>query len=69
MRLYALAILLLLLVVGCGQEMPQTETAAAMTTQEADVEARLQELGIELPNPPAPVAKQHSEQVGPCRRA
>ena len=56
MRLYALTILLLLLVVGCGQEMPQTETAAAMTTQEADVEARLQELGIELPNPPAPVA-------------
>ena len=56
MRLYALAILLLLLVVGCGQEMPQTETAAAMTTQETDVEARLQELGIELPNPPAPVA-------------
>ena len=56
MRLYALTILLLLLVVGCGQEMPQTETAAAMTTQETDVEARLQELGIELPNPPAPVA-------------
>ncbi len=56
MRLYALAILLLLLVVGCGQEMPQTETAAAMTTQETDVEARLQALGIELPNPPAPVA-------------
>ncbi len=56
MRLYALTMLLLLLVVGCGQEMPQTETTAAMTTQEADVEARLQELGIELPNPPAPVA-------------
>ncbi len=56
MRLYALTMLLLLLVVGCGQEMPQTETAAAMTTQETDVEARLQALGIELPNPPAPVA-------------
>lgn len=56
MRLYTFTILLLLLVVGCGQETPQTETAAAMTTQETDVEARLQELGIELPTPPTPVA-------------
>lgn len=56
MRVPALALLLLLLPLGCGQDAPPPETAAAMTTQEADVEARLQALGITLPTPPPPVA-------------
>ena len=57
MRFLPLVFLVLLL--GCGQnEVNQAEPAAAMTTQqaEADPEARLQALGIELPTPPAPVA-------------
>ena len=51
-----LSLVLLVILSGCGQEMNQAEPAAAVTTQAMDVEARLQELGIELPNPPAPVA-------------
>ena len=51
-----LPLLLLVFLLGCGQEASQTETPATMTSQEVDPEARLQELGIELPNPPAPVA-------------
>ena len=53
-----LPLVLLVLLLGCGQDVNQAEPAAAMTTQDADadVEARLQALGIELPNPPPPVA-------------
>ena len=52
MRLLPLVLLVLLL--GCGQAGTPPETPAATASQEVDPEARLQELGIELPTPPVP---------------
>ena len=51
-----LPLIFFMLLLGCGQADAPPETPAAMASQEVDPEARLQELGIELPTPPAPVA-------------
>jgi enamine deaminase RidA (YjgF/YER057c/UK114 family) len=56
MRHLAPVSLILLLLLGCGQDGPSPEPAAALMQQDADPEARLQALGITLPSPPAPVA-------------
>ncbi len=51
-----LPLILLVLLLGCGQADTPPETPAATASQEVDPEAKLQELGIELPTPPPPVA-------------
>lgn len=56
MHLQPFVVLLLLLAVGCGQDLPAPEQASATAPQEVSPEARLQALGITLPPPPSPVA-------------
>ncbi|MFQ5570093.1 MAG: RidA family protein [Rhodothermales bacterium] len=51
-----LLFLVFLCFAGCTQEADRGDPPAAAITQEVDVEQRLQELDIELPTPPEPVA-------------